>query len=229
MKHLKNALFLFVAVWFLQSCVSEPSDSVDQDKIYVTYELYYDKNTDKTYARATFQFSNALGTKLQLASPSEIRFNNDLLTYNALIAYYEREYAGFVTSGTFKWTDTKGKVYTNPVSGIKAVALPTSMPSIKKGNSTELFWVGDALQTDESMAVSMNSAAAGDLQIFTRNNVGATSVILDANKIQNLPTGQNITTIIRRYKDVAVTQKTSAGAKMFTHYQGANVTVQIQP
>jgi hypothetical protein len=229
MKHLKNALFLFVAVWFLQSCVSEPSDSVNQDKIYVTYELYYDKNTDKTYARATFQFSNALGTKLQLASPSEIRFNNDLLTYNPVIAYYEREYAGFVTSGTFKWTDTKGKVYTNPVSGIQAVALPTQMPTIKKGNSTELFWVGNALEADENMAVSMNSAAAGDLQIFTRNDIGATSVILDANKIQNLSAGQNVTTIIRRYKDVAVAQKTSAGAKMFTHYQGANVVIQVQP
>lgn len=226
---MRFALFTFFTVWFLQGCVTEPSDSVDQDKIYVTYELYYDKNADKTYARATFQFSNALGTKLQLASPSEIRFNNDLLAYNSVIAYYERDYAGLVSTGTFKWTDSKGKVYTNTVSGIKAVALPAQMPTVKKGNSTELFWVGDALETDENMAVSMNSAAAGDLQIFTRNSVGSASIILDANKIQNLPTGQNITTIIRRYKDIAVAQKTSAGAKMFTHYQGANVTIQVQP
>lgn len=229
MKKIAFLLVAFVATLFFQGCTSEPSSAVDQDKIYITYELYYDKNQDKTYARATFQFSNALGTKLQLATPSEIRFNNDLLTYNSVLAYYEREYAGFVTSGTFKWTDTKNKVLTNPIAGIKAVALPTPMPTVKKGSSTELFWAGDALEADENMALSMNSAAAGDLQIFTRNNIAATSVILDANKINNLPTGQNITTIIRRYKDIAVAQKTSAGAKMFTHYQGANVTIQVQP
>ncbi len=231
MKKIKITLLAYTAFCFcfLQSCVTEPSTAVDQDKIFVTYELYYDKNADKTYARATFQFSNALGTKLQLASPSEVRFNNDVLTYNAVIAYYEREYAGLVTSGTFKWTDAKNKVYTNPVAGIKATALPAPMPLVKKGNSTELFWVGDALDADEKVWVSMNSAAVGDLQVFERKAVAATSVILDANKIQNLPTGQNITTIIRRYKDIPVTQKTSAGAVMITHYQGANVTIQVQP
>ncbi|MCU0446440.1 MAG: hypothetical protein MUE85_16155 [Microscillaceae bacterium] len=229
MEKLAKILLLLCSIWFLQGCVSEPSESVDQDKIYATYELYYDKNRDKTFARATFQFSNALGTKLQLSGASEIRFNNDLLTYNSVLAYYEREYAGFLTTGTFKWKDTNGKEYTNTISGIKPVAFPNAMPTFKKGNSTEVFWVGDALISGESAAISMNSPAIGDLQIALRTDVAATSVIVNANQIQNLPTGQNITAILRRYKDVTVAQKTGAGAKMFTHYQAANVTVQINP
>jgi hypothetical protein len=229
MQTTKVILGLFSLIWLLEGCISEPSDAVDQDKIYVTYELYYDKNRDKTFARATFQFSNALGTKLQLSGASEIRFNNDLLTYNSVLVYYEREYAGLLNTGTFKWKDSNGKDYTNAISGIKPIAFPNPIPTFKKGNSTEVFWVGDALEANESAVISMNSAAIGDLQIATRNDVAATSVIVNANQIQNLPTGQNITAIFRRYKDVSVSQKTSAGAKMFTHYQAANATVQIAP
>jgi hypothetical protein len=229
MQTTKIILWMLSLIWLLPGCVSEPSDAVNQDKIYITYELYYDKNRDKSFARATFQFSNALGTKLQLSGASEIRFNNDLLTYNSVIAYYEREYAGLLTSGTFKWKDSNGKEYVNNISGIKAIAFPNPMPTFKKGNSTEVFWVGDALEANERAVISMNSAAVGDLQIAQRNDVAATSVIVNANQIQNLPTGQNITAIFRRYKDIPVSQKTSAGSVMFTHYQATNVTVQITP
>jgi hypothetical protein len=213
----------------LSGCESELSDTVDQDKIYILYELFYNKNEDKTYARATFQFSNALGTKLQLAGTSEIRFNNDLLTFQPVLAYYEKEYAGQIGSGTFVWRDTNNKTYTNTISGMKSVLLPSPIPVISKTNSTSIVWVGDALGSGERMVVSLNSSLATDLQIFQTNNIGATSVILASNQLQVLPTNQDVTAIIRRYNDVAVTQKTSAGANMFTHYQGTDVLVRINP
>jgi hypothetical protein len=229
MLNIKVILFLLGLIWLLPACISEPSSAVDQDKIHALYELHYDKNQDKTYARATFRFSNGLGTKLQLSAPSEIRFNNQVLTFNSVLAYYEREFAGFVTSGTFKWVDANGKEFVNNISGIKTIAFPAVMPTFKKGNSTEVFWLGDALIADERAVISMNSTAIGDLQIADRTGLGATSVIVSANQIQNLPTGQNITAVLRRYKDVPVTQKTSAGAGMFTHYQATNVIVQVNP
>jgi hypothetical protein len=210
-------------------CESELSDTVDQDKIYILYELFYNKNQDKTYARATFQFSNALGTKLQLAGSSEIRFNNDLLTFQPVLAYYEKEYAGQIGSGTFVWRDTNNKTFTNAISGMKAASLPSPMPSLSKTNSASIVWVGDVLGSGERMVVSLNSSLGTDLQIFQTNNIGANSVILATNQLQVLPTNQDVTTIIRRYNDVAPTQKTSAGANMFTHYQGADILIRINP
>ncbi len=210
-------------------CESELSDTVDQDQIYILYELFYNKNEDKTYARATFQFANALGTKLQLAGASEIRFNNDLLTFQPTLAYYEKEYAGQIGTGTFAWRDTNNKTLTNTISGMKSASLPSPMPSISKTSSTSIPWVGDALANGERMVVSLNSSLATDLQIFQTNNVGATSVILSANQVQVLPTNQDVTAIIRRYNDVTVTQKTQAGAGMFTHYQGADIVIRIDP
>src|SRR5262245_21459177 len=78
----------------LSSCKKEDSDDVNQDKIYAEYELFYDKNTDKTYASAVFKFSNALGTNLQLTSPSEVKFNSDVIPWDPVFSYYRKEYAG---------------------------------------------------------------------------------------------------------------------------------------
>ena len=104
-------------------CFREPSDSVNQDKIYTDYELFYNANEDKTYARATFKFSNLTGTKLELSDPSEVTFEGDLRSFKPALAYYEKTLPGLVSSGTFEWKD---------------IAFPAGLDTLMRGASFTL-------------------------------------------------------------------------------------------
>ncbi|MBX9782536.1 MAG: hypothetical protein K2X48_04495 [Chitinophagaceae bacterium] len=63
-------LFIAVTALLFSVCEKQPSDAVDQDRIRTDYELFYDKNTDKTTAVAAFKFGQSItGTQLELSSP----------------------------------------------------------------------------------------------------------------------------------------------------------------
>ncbi|MGK0388363.1 MAG: hypothetical protein ACI94Y_001091 [Maribacter sp.] len=74
----KISFYLFAILFAstaLISCESDDSSSVEQDKNFTGYELFYNQNTDKTYARVQFRFENALETTLELDDPSTIIFD----------------------------------------------------------------------------------------------------------------------------------------------------------
>ncbi len=227
MKTIQNYLFavLLFLVFLFNSCVREESIDVNQDKIHTAYELFYNANEDKTYARATFKFSNALGTNLQLTSPSEVRFNGDVLTFKNALAYYEKEYAGLVDTGTFKWTDTDGQIYENTIT-FKNINYPANLDTIARDAAYELFWVGDSLSANEKVILTVNGVLEGDAQIFTQSNLNAKSIILALNQLQQLGQGQGTLWMDRLFEPVLV-QKTSAGGTIMGHYRPINKTVYL--
>lgn len=216
---------LYMAVMFLSSCAREESIDVNQDKIHTAYELYYNANEDKTYARATFKFSNALGTNLKLTAPSEIRFNGDILSFKETLAYYEKEYAGKITTGTFQWTDTDGSIYENTIT-IRDIDYPANLDTIPRSAAYEFFWVGDSLIANEKVILTVNGVLEGDVQIFYQSNVNAASVILALNQLQALGQGQGSLWMDRLYEP-ALTEKTSAGGSITGHYRPVNKTVYL--
>lgn len=213
MKKITSLLFIMVIVAgyvsLFTACKSEPSSDVNQDKIYTEYELYYDGNADKTYARASFKFSNITGTLLQLDAPSEVTFNGDILTFNTTLAYYEKEYAGVISSGTFVWTDLNGTSYSNTIS-MKTIAFPAVVDSINKDSSFELDWVGDSLTTNENVTLTMTDASAS-VQIFYTNDLNSQSIILAANQLQYLLDGSATMNFDRRYQPGLTSQNTAGG------------------
>ncbi|MEM7038725.1 MAG: hypothetical protein AAF570_17190 [Bacteroidota bacterium] len=225
MKKLQNIipLLAFVAAMLLSTgCNREDSDSVDQDKIHVTYELFYNQNEDKTYARATFQFSNALGTKLELVNNAEVSFEGDVLAFKQGLAYYEKEYAGFVNTGTFTYMDLDGNTFQNTVT-INEIAYPAGLDSLARDAAYELIWQGDALAADEDVIVTINGVLEGDVQSFSTNADGATSIILDRDKLEQLGEGEGTVWMDRRNMP-EIQQGTSAGGILLGRYRPTNAT-----
>lgn len=226
MKSIKTytTLFLFSVYLMLNiSCNREESIDVNQDKIHTTYELVYDANADKTYARATFQFSNSLGTQLQLTAPSEVRFNNDILTFKNALAYYEKEYAGKVSTGTFVWKDTDGSTYTNTIT-IDSIDFPANLDTIPRNAAYELFWGGDSLSANESVSLTVNGVLEGDAQYFTQDNLNSKSIILAKNQLELLGQGLGHLWMQRVYAPVLL-EKTSAGGSISGKYTPVNKQV----
>jgi hypothetical protein len=111
MKKLFLILSLAAAtIYFFSSCERESSSDVNQDRIYVLYEIIYDQPTDLSYAKASFFFGSITGTKLELADPSNVKCNDINLGFKNALAYYEAQYTGNIETGNFVWTDTDGNV-----------------------------------------------------------------------------------------------------------------------
>jgi hypothetical protein len=225
---MKKSMFILAmlslsAFYFMTSCARENSDDVNQDRIYCEYELSYNANEDKTYARAIFKFGNALGTLLELTSPSEVRFNGDLLTFKSALAYYEKDYAGFTQSGTFTWKDTDGNEFSNTIS-IVPIDYPAALDTIPRSGAYELFWVGDSLSANQSVILTANGVLEGDAQIFTQTNLNSKSIILPANQLQILGKGQGTLWMDRMYSP-GLQQQTSAGGKITGKYRPVNKQV----
>lgn len=218
------SVFLLSTSFF--GCVKEPSDSVNQDKIYTEYELSYNGNQDKSYARAWFKFSNIAGTLLELKSPSQVTFNGDILTYNSVLGYYEKEYAGLKTSGSFIWTDFDGNSFTNSIT-LKAINYPVTLDTINKNAAFEMFWVGDSLSANESVSLTIDGLYENDLQIFYQDDLNSKSIIMALNQLQLVAVG-NATLYMDRYYTPILQNKTSAGGTIKGTYRPINKTVYVK-
>jgi hypothetical protein len=222
-----KAIFLIISILFSivfsTSCERESSEDVNQDRIYTDYELFYNANEDKTYARATFRFGSATGTLLELASPSEVLFNNELLSFKPALAYYEKDFAGFIESGTFTWRDVDEVEFSNEIN-IVDIDFPTDLDTISRDEAFELFWIGDSLSANQSVILTANGVLEGDAQIINQTNINSNSIIIPLNKLQVLGQG-NGTLWLDRIYNPSIIQKTSAGGNITGRYRPINKTV----
>lgn len=223
---MKSTFVLLIAavMLLLVSCQREPSDSVDQTKIYTEYHLVYDANTDITYARAVFKFSNITGTQLELVAPAEVKFNNDLLAFNQTLAYYEKQYSGVVSGGTFVYKDLDNNTFTNTITGVKTIGFPSTLDTIHKTGSYTMTWVGDSIITGEGVTVSIDGLYENDVQIFYTNLVNSKSITMPLNKLQLLATG-NATIYMQRDIINNTIQAPSAGGYIKGVYKPQNKTI----
>lgn len=223
---LSVTLALLITTAFV-SCKKEDSKDVSQDKIYAEYELFYDKGQDKTYASAIFKFSNALGTQLQLTSPSEVRFGSDIIPYDPVFAYYRKEYAGLITTGNFTFKDTNGKSYVNTVSVSKIITNP-AIDTIKRTGAFTYNWIGDNVSSNELIGLTIvNVTNPANFQLFLQGAVGSTNLILPLTQLNQLPVGMSYCQLDRQIETVAP-NVTSAGGKIRGKYRAVNTNLYIK-
>jgi hypothetical protein len=224
---MKRSLFstitvAFIALFFI-ACEKQPSEAVDQDRIRTDYELFYDKNTDKTTAIAAFKFGQSItGTQLELSSPAEVRFNNDVLTFNRVLGRYEKEYSGFVTTGTFSYKDVNGKTLMNTVPAIKSIDFPANpaVLSISKAQDYNLFWEGTPIAQNDGVGLLVAALT------FTETTVNATRVRMTSTQLQPATIGAHIA-FMDRWTLSQLQQQTSNGGSIVSKYRAKNKNVEI--
>lgn len=223
MKKLNYLLLLTISL-SLFSCKKESSDNVNQDKIWAEYQLIYDNNTKITYARAIFKFSSITGTVLELKDPAKVMFNNDLLSYNPTLGYYEKQYTSFVTTGTFKYTDLDNNTFLNTLTITDTVGFPAGLDTIIKSTPFELVWTGAPLKANETITVWLNSNVEGDARLFSTNMVNSTSIIFPVNQLTQLGVGPYGMLAMERLHNPPISQATSAGGLITIKYKPKTIT-----
>jgi hypothetical protein len=191
------------------SCQRESSADVNQDRIFTHYELFYNANEDITYARAWFRFGSITGTQLELAAPSVVSFEGDNLSFNKVLAFYEKQYPGKKTSGKFHWEDTEGKVFENTLN-INAIDFGPMPDSIGRTTALTIPWTGNALGADEAVGAWINGENEGDAQAAITIENGSTALIVPLNKIEKVGAGPGKIYLERRFSP-ALQEVTGAG------------------
>ncbi len=227
---MNKLMILFIAAWMLVGCVSEDSADVNQDRIYTDYELFYNANDDVTHAIARFRFGGALGTILELTSASgaNVTFNGDTLTYSAIWGGHTRQYAGNVTSGTFRYTNSEGGVFINSVPTGASIAFPTGFDGadLSKSSAYALAWDGTPLAPNDQVGIFIGSWAWGDDALFWTDADGATEIVMGVNALQNLVNGTAVV-YMDRWNAVNVAEGTSEGGRIRYKYRAINATVTV--
>lgn len=208
----------------LTSCAQEESKDVNPNKIYAEYELYYDANQDKTFASAVFKFSNSVGTNLKLSPPANIKFNGDELPYDPNFAYYRKEYSGKLTAGTFIYSDSLRKTYTNQVNLAPAIENP-AVDTIKRTGSYTYTWIGEPVKANE--LVGLTIVVGATVQVFVQNTLNAQNIVLPLNQLNGLAIGEG-NRAIDRTVEVPVVEGTSAGGKLRSKYRSLDKKVYIK-
>lgn len=200
------------------SCNKEDSDSVNQDKIYTAYEFDYDKNTNITYARAWFRFGNILGTPLELKDPgATITFNGDTMPFKSSLSYYELQFPGALTTGTFIYTDLNNDTYTNTVAMAKPIDWPAIVDTIQRSINNQRTCIGDSLGGGEKFITKVTGPGNIDPQYFTTTGVGMQSVTLLSSQLIMVNQGMGTVRLERKYEP-ALQQKTLAGGCITSVY-----------
>jgi len=218
----KLALLIIVGLLsitlFFNGCIREDSNLVNQDAIWTSYTLLYNANEDKTYAQAIFKFSNATGAHLHLSDSAKVTFNGELLSFKPVLAYYEKEYAGLIETGTFEYTDLDGNVFVNTASPIIATAFPTNVDTISRDAAFELVWQGNPLSEGESMWVSTDGDFEDDARLFIQDDVNSSSIVLGKDRLEALPEGAADFFMTRLHTTTAM-DGTSHGGIMYSKYR----------
>ncbi|MEL6588662.1 MAG: hypothetical protein AAFP02_05980 [Bacteroidota bacterium] len=215
------SLILLVGL-FMFSCESEPSIDVNQDRIWVEYELLYDAAEDKTTAFALFRFGNSIGTQLELSDPATVTFEGENLLFNPILARHEIELDGLVSEGTFVYTDTDGSVFSNQTPSISSAdfpATPSPLP-ISKSADYDIIWDGSPLGADQGLSVLVGP------KLYLEEEQGATSITIFANRLQDLDRPSYLT-FMERWEERDPIEVTSAGGVIRAKYRAERTTAEI--
>ena len=155
-----------------------------------------------------------------------MKFNNDLLPYNAFWFGHYKEYAGRINSGTFTYKNIPGTLYINSIPSIDTLAFPTTLDTLKNSQAFDLQWEGGPLVSNESVGLFIGSWTWGQNAAYAQVGDGSANLILGTGKLSGLPIGSS-TVYMDRSILKNLTQKTTVGGTIKTSFRAKNKVVQV--
>ncbi len=227
---MKNLFLLIIVAMILPlafvSCQTEDSSDVNQDKIYVVYELFYNANTDKTVAICRLRFGGPTGTLLELTDPANVTFNGDVLPYSIAYTGHAKEYAGKVESGTFLYTNVDGDVFTNATPTMDTIAHPAAFDTLDKSSAYTYTWQGNALGASERVNLFIGSWTWGQDALFSAAGTGSTNIVMGITQMANLAVGSS-TVYVDRKNETTISEGTSEGGLIRSVYRPLNIQITV--
>jgi hypothetical protein len=149
------------------------------------------------------------------------------LLYNQILGSHRKEYAGLVSSGTFVYTDLEGNVFNNVAPEVVNINFPEGLTEISMGSSFTFEWVGEPVGQGETVSLWIDGTQQNNAELFSTILQGNSSLVLGADKLDNLGLGQATCWLVRtRRKELD--NGTSKGGFMETKYRAVKTINIVQ-
>lgn len=182
---------LLLAMSF-QACRKD-STKVEPDRIFSQYELIYDQFNNQTRAEVRFRLGTETGRTIRLEGDANVTLNGQRLESSG--GSYSRIFQGLVDSVSFVFTDNLNRVFTNTLSGLYYMDMPSYLVSFTRGQSMEFVWDGDPLYSPERavLRIENTEGSSNDVELIESRN-GSNSFFVDGNRLFDLePVGSRAT------------------------------------
>jgi hypothetical protein len=205
---------LLVSALVLSSCKKKGS-SIDQNKIFQSYEMSYDAGTNITTFYARFYENSENGKGLLLGETSSITVNGEKMNRNG--ATYVFNMAGEITVGSFIFTDANGKKYFNSLAGEQNIS-NDDQSSVDNNANTDWVFSGNPLNANETIFVLIDSYEEnGGNSVSSTTDIGANHVQIMATDMVNLQPG-SARIYTKRSSTLSSGNWTNAGGKKKSVY-----------
>lgn len=224
---MKKTLTYLIVIIALASCKKEVTSKIDQDKIFTQFRLSYNENTDITTAKATFRFSNANGTKLQLSDPSTVTVDGAELEWSESEGFYSKELSGFVPQVEFYWVDIDGNGFTN-TANIRDIAFSNETIDWSYSDSINFYELPIAgLDSNESVTLTLFGPGDTDDRTFSIDTLGATTITIDSVRLSQVDSGM-VTVALEMIYSPELIEGTSKGGTLIGTYRPVDQSFNLE-
>lgn len=209
-------LLIALSLLLFAGCKKHKSEVTDPDHIQQEIWHIYDADNNDTYFGIRF-YDTDWYTRVILSPPSYITLNGIAMNFNEVNSTYESKYLNEqVQSGTFLYSDTWERKYTNNTTVEPAVELPEA-DTLYKSKDNVISWSGaPCAGSDETITVHVGIALP--LASASTNQAGATSVTIKGSDLALWTSDLPIRMYINRTTSSALQMGTMAGGKIHTRY-----------
>lgn len=225
------AVLLF-AITILYACNSNEigeSRDVNQDKIYMDYDISYAEGYDEVNIRLQYRFAGPAGTTLVLNNPSQVKLDGEIIRADSSKlggAYYEltKNYSSFLGKHSIEFTDINNKHFENSFE-----FMPVTIAQLPPASRKKDFVVNyntAALSTGDYIGLS--SVDTDSSFYYRRDGAGPASVAIPAAELSRQKNKQvSIESTI--YRELPLNHTTPEGGKLKLTYRLKPVKISLQP
>jgi hypothetical protein len=209
-------LLIALSLLLFAGCKKHKSEVTDPDHIQQEIWHIYDADNNDTYFGIRF-YDTDWYTRVILSPPSYITLNGIAMNFNEVNSFYESKYLNEqVQSGTFLYSDTWERKYTNNTTLEPSVELP-EVDTLYKSKDNVISWIG-APCAGSGETITVHVGIALPLATVSTSQAGATSVTIKASDLALWTSDLPIRVYINRTTSGALQMGTMAGGKIQTRY-----------
>ena len=227
---LAGILLLITGLFACDSNEIGASKDVNQDKIYMDYEISYAEGGggDQVVLNIQYRFAGAAGTTLVLNNPSQVKMDGKILNVdsseeNGAYYYVSENYNYFLGKHSIEFTDINGKQFTDSFefAPFTLVNLPATADRNK-----DLVFSCDINGLNANDDIEINSVDTDSSFHHHLPGSGARLVIPASDLKRQKNKDVSFETTI--YRKIPLTQTTSEGGTLMLTYRLKPVKVKLQ-
>jgi len=205
------------------------SKDVNQDKIYMDYNISFTEGDEQVALNFQYRFAGASGTTLVLNNPSQVKLDGELLKvdsskYGGAFYTANKNHNAFLGEHSIQFTDVNGKQFDNSFE-FAAFSL-VNLPSTANRNKDLLvsYNINGLNKADD---IEINSVDTDSSFHYHQSGINS-SVAIPASDLKRQKNNE-VSFEATIYRNIHLNHSTTEGGKLMLTYRLKPVKIKLQP